>query len=346
MPGRINDTEAPAQTVWTLDMNDFRHGSEQQRLKFSASLVNCLASQGFVKVINHAVPPVAMKNAFEWNRKFFDLPEAAKAKCPHPACANPNRGWSALGQEKSSAIKDFEKGSDSKDEVWDVKEAFDMGPSDDPLYENMWPESHDLPGFRTFMETFYELCHEAHMDILRALELVLDKPDHPFKVRDICMPNVSELRLNYYPEVDLKEMKSGRVSRISEHTDFGTVTLLFQDGVGGLEIENQSKPGEYFGVECENESVMLVNIGDSLQRLTNDVLTSCSHRVHVPISAQEADQGALSRRYSIAYFAKVHRDQSIKPMPRFVSETHPAKYPDMSAFEWNQLKLSRIYGVC
>lgn len=129
-----------------------------------------------------------------------------------------------------------------------------MGPSDDPLYENSWPDETDLPGFRSFMETFYELCHEAHMDVLRALEHTLNQPPAaPFGVQQLCLPNVSELRLNYYPELDVREMRSGRVNRISEHTDFGTVTLLFQDGVGGLEIEDQTNPGSYFPVECENE---------------------------------------------------------------------------------------------
>lgn len=91
---------------------------------------------------------------------------------------------------------------------------------------------------------------------------------------------------------------------------------------------------------------MLVNVGDSLQRLTNDALTSCSHRVVLPVSQQDVEYGCLARRYSIAYFAKVYRNNSIKPLPRFVSEAVPSKYPDVTAFEWNQAKLERIYGIC
>lgn len=196
------------------------------------------------------------------------------------------------------------------------------------------------------METFYELCHEAHMDVLRALELALDHEGFPFKIIDLCLPNMSELRLNYYPEIEVKELRSGRINRISEHTDFGTVTLLFQDSIGGLEIEDQSRRGHYFPVECESASTMLVNIGDSLQRLTNDTLTSVSHRVTIPASKKEEGQGTIAERRTIAYLAKVHRQNSLRPLPRFVSDSMPAKYPDVSAFEWNQAKLERIYGVC
>lgn len=148
------------------------------------------------------------------------------------------------------------------------------------------------------------------------------------------------------PLQDIPSLRTGRMSRISEHTDFGTVTLLFQDSVGGLEVESQTQPGHYIPVEASSASEILVNIGDSLQRLTNDVLTSVSHRVTVPVSEQDRENGVLAPRYSVAYFAKVARHVSLKPMAEFVDEVagRPAKYPDMTAFEWNQIKLQKIYG--
>ncbi|GCB25946.1 flavonol synthase/flavanone 3-hydroxylase [Aspergillus awamori] len=336
-----------AGTVVTLDMGKFFLGSEEERAQFARDLLQCFASQGFVKLVNHGVPDLAIDKAFEWNRTFFELPEDIKKKYPHPPCANPNRGWVSLGQEKSSAIKDFEKGvCKEHKEVFDVKESFDIGNPDDPLYGNIWPDESDVPGFRSFMEIFYELLHVAHLNILKALEMALSTKDQPFEVIKHCMPNVSEMRLNYYPKVDIRDLRSGHMSRISEHTDFGTVTLLFQDSVGGLEVEDQSNLGTYFPVTCENKHVMLVNIGDSLQRLTNDYLTSVSHRVTLPISEREREEGQLKERMSVTYFAKVARDNSIYPFGQFVTETNPAKYPHMTAYEWNQIKLEKIYGAC
>ncbi|KAF2438001.1 Clavaminate synthase-like protein [Karstenula rhodostoma CBS 690.94] len=332
--------------VSTLDMSQFRRGSNSERLDFARNLFKCLSTQGFVKLVNHGVPDVAIDKAFELNGEFFKLPKTIKEKYSHPPCANPNRGWVAPGQEDSSAITNFEKGANGGISFLDAKESFDLGSPKDPLYDNVWPTEDDLPGFRPYMEIFYAMFQDVHLDILRALELVLDTPQTPVKLIDRCTPNVSEMRLNSYPPIDIRDLKSGRMNRISEHTDFGTVTLLFQDSVGGLEVEDQSNMGTYFPVECESKSTMLVNTGDSLQRLTNDVLTSVSHRVTLPISKQETEQGMLEERRSVVYFAKVSRDRSIAPMNPFVTAARPAKYPKMSAFEWNQLKLEKIYGVC
>lgn len=89
---------------------------------------------------------------------------------------------------------------------------------------------------------------------------------------------------------------------------------------------------------------ILVNVGDSLQRLTNDLFTSVSHRVVIPPSFANKDTGIIAGRHSVAYFAKVARDKSLKPLPAFVDAERKAKYEDMTAFEWNQIKLKKIYG--
>ncbi len=81
---------------------------------------------------------------------------------------------------------------------------------------------------------------------------------------EACTPNVSEQRLNYYPSIDIRDLRSGKIKRISEHTDFGTITLLFRDSVGGPEVEDQSNLGTYLPVEAESKTRILVNVGDSL----------------------------------------------------------------------------------
>lgn len=89
---------------------------------------------------------------------------------------------------------------------------------------------------------------------------------------------------------------------------------------------------------------ILVNVGDSLQRLTNDYFTSVSHRVVLPASLANVDTGIIDERYSIAYFAKISRDKSLKPLPMFVDEKRPAKYGELTAYELNQAKLKKLYG--
>jgi isopenicillin N synthase-like dioxygenase len=186
------------------------------------------------------------------------------------------------------------------------------------------------------MESFYVTCHNVHLDILHALALGLGLPET--YLQDLCRDNTSELRLNHYPACSASQIGAGAM-RISEHTDFGTVTLLFQDSVGGLEVEDQQRRGDYFPVPAENKYDLIVNIGDCLQRWTNDKFRSTSHRVTVPpVVVGEW----LDDRYSVAYFAKPSRDQSVGPLREFV-EDGEAKYDDITAWEYNQQKLTRTY---
>ena len=88
---------------------------------------------------------------------------------------------------------------------------------------------------------------------------------------------------------------------------------------------------------------MLVNTGDSLQRITNDYLTSVSHRVQAPVGVNGQSEGTLQNRYSNAYLAKFNRQQSLKPMKPFVDESHSVKYPDITAYQLSLNKLQKIY---
>jgi isopenicillin N synthase-like dioxygenase len=225
--------------------------------------------------------------------------------------------------------------------VFTVQESYDQGPKQDELYPNRWPDDKDIPGFRPFMESFFDKCHEVHLNLLQALAIGLDKP--PTFFQDLCRVNTSELRLNHYPACPASQLRAGAeggtAMRISEHTDFGTVTLLFQDSSGGLEIEDQEARGSYFPVAAGDKYELIINIGDCLQRWTNDTLRSTSHRVTLPPNAGEW----LDSRYSVAYFAKPNRDQSVGSLASFVRDGETPKYADVSAWEYNQQKLTRTY---
>ncbi|KAF3404580.1 hypothetical protein DPV78_003372 [Talaromyces pinophilus] len=257
-------------------MARFIRGNQEESASFSNDLMKSFAAQGFLKIINHGILDIVLEKA-------FDL------KYPHPPCANPNRGWVALGQEKSSAITDFEKGKIGADcEIFDVKESFDIGNLDDPLYANIWPDEDELPDSR------------------------LSKEDRPFNVIDHCLPNASEMHLNLYPQVDIKDLRSGSMSRISEHTDF----------------------------ETSEVSKLMIN------PIWGPIFLSSANLITLPISQAEREEGVLDERLSGVYFAKMAQDNSIYPFREFVSADNPAKYPAMSAFEWNQIKLEKLYGVC
>ncbi|PHH65596.1 hypothetical protein CDD81_2031 [Ophiocordyceps australis] len=322
--------------VRTLDFAEFLANDSGTQEKFCQELVGCLSSVGFVKLLNHGIDKGDLSKVFEWNRRFFSLPLAAKSKAAHPPEANPHRGYSYVGQEKLSMVKDYEKGVREAVANYDIKESFDQGPVCDELYQNRWPDESDIPGFRVFMEFFYERCHEVHQCILQALAvgLGLDRT----LLLDLCDRNTAELRMNHYPLYDASQVRPG-AKRISEHTDFGTITMLFQDSVGGLEVEDQSMPGRYLPVPCDDTSEMVVNIGDCLQRWTNGKFLSTSHRVVLP----DGVNARVEERYSVAYFGKPNRLQNVGTLPIFVRDGETPKYENISAWEYNQEKLILTY---
>ena len=214
---------------------------------------------------------------------------------------------------------------------------------DDDLYPNRWPDEADLPCFRGFMESFYSSYQRVHMDLLRALAIGLHLP--PGFLQDLCRHNTSEMRLNHYPAANAAALRgAGAAKRISEHTDFGTVTLLFQDAVGGLEVEDQTQPGHYFPVPAPHLTSggpreMIINIGDCFQRWTGDRLRATSHRVVLPPEAGDW----IDDRYSVAYFGKPNRSQSVGTLPEFVMPGEKPKYHSITAWEYMQKKLALTY---
>lgn len=309
---------------------------------FCQEIRHSLHTVGFIKLVNHGISGDTIDKAFHWNKRFFDLPLEVKNQAAHPAQPNPHRGYTYVGQEKLSRVADYEKGSRDAKEVYDIKESFDQGPTEDELYPNRWPNDSEIPGFQSFMEHFYDTCHHVHLKILDSLAIGLGL-EKTF-LRDLCAVNTSELRLNHYPACETGAITRGEAKRISEHTDFGTLTLLFQDSVGGLEVEAQDEPGCYFPVAAEDRYEMIINVGDCLQRWTNNKYRSTSHRVVLPPQAGEW----IPDRYSIAYFAKPNREQTVGPLEACLAEGEKPKYDHVSAWEYNQRKLLLTYceGDC
>jgi isopenicillin N synthase-like dioxygenase len=191
------------------------------------------------------------------------------------------------------------------------------------------------------MEDYYERCQQVHIKLLEVLAISFGLPKL-FFVR-YCCQNTSELRLNSYPATTRSTLWSG-CNRISEHTDFGTFTLLFQDSVGGLEIEDQDHYGNFLPIQSDDITEMIVNIGDCLQRWTNDMLRSANHRVTLPPTIRQGDSEIVNHRYSIAYFGKPNREAPVRTMSEFVrSGTKPKYAQEMTMWEYNQVKLLRTY---
>ena len=221
------------------------------------------------------------------------------------------------------------------------KEHFDQEYAGDEEYPNRWPEEPHLPHFRKFMERSYEVCDNIYMQLMRALETGLELEKGSLTRR--CIPMASDLRLNHYPAIKSQDLRDGSVSRISPHTDFGIITLLLQDGIGGLEIEDRTHPNSIFPV-APRQMEMIVNASDTLQRWTNDTLPAGVHRVTTPQDVKEKDDAVLPERFSMAFFFKAGRKESVAPLEKFAEIRSPPKYYDMTALEFQRWRNGKMYA--
>lgn len=270
------------------------------------------------------------------------------ARGPHP-----QRGWSCVGSEQTSKLRrENIAGRDDVDKLTDEREHFDAGPLDDALYPNRWPDARALPGFRERITSHYQSCQAVSLQIIAAIEVGLGVPEGSLVGR--CRQDASELRLNHYPPIARGRLADGCVKRTWPHTDFGIVTLLFQDDVGGLELEDRSLPGTFVPVTPTPPGApteMVVNISDTFQRWTNGVIKAGVHQVSPPptyklTSASTSNQqgnGMLPERHSCVFFAKASRDISVGPLPQFVSDERPAQYDEITALEFQQRMTSQLY---
>jgi isopenicillin N synthase-like dioxygenase len=173
------------------------------------------------------------------------------------------------------------------------------------------------------------------MNVLKCLAMALDLGDTFFDA--ITKRADPQLRLLRYPSISKATIEQQGHARIIPHTDFGLCTLLFQDAVGGLEID-PFHTGE-FKAALPVPGTCLINIADLMQRLTNDRCRSTMHRV---VSPRVFDDDVLPERYSIPFFIHPDPGAVIEPM---VKEGEERRYEAVNAGEWRVWNTRKNYGM-
>lgn len=277
--------------------------------------------------------------------KFFALPTSTKLLAPHPPGGSHHRGYSGLGVEKVSQHVFSADELAALRAVPDVKESFESGNVDDASQPNIWLPEASLPGFRTFMETFFGDCAGLVHKVLDALSLALEVPEpglSPTHARSLF-----QLRLLHYPALPAKLLQEQAKSRIAAHSDFGTLTLLFQDTVGGLEVQDPAAPG-VFRPAPPVEDAVLVNVGDLMERWSNERWRSTVHRVGAPPAIEGTGGGdeevICKPRYSIPFFATADMDTVIEALPGCWGEGKPKKFERVTAWGYVQMRMAALYS--
>ena len=191
------------------------------------------------------------------------------------------------------------------------------------------------------MERFLDTCHDAGMDIMKNLEKGLELPEGELVNR--FSTKVDEVRLNHYSPLPTKKLKDGKHQRAWPHTDFGMLTLLFQDEAGGLEVEDRANPGSFIPIQRESPSEMSIYVSDTLEHLTNKYLRAGIHQVVTPIGIDDRASGVLPERYSTACFLKADRETNAGPLERYITAERPRAFVDMTALELHRHRVGLLY---
>lgn len=199
-------------------------------------------TSGFVYLQNSELSP---DTAYQWSKKYFALPMEEKQKYPN-IDPEANRGYSGVGVEKVTNAETEEEIAKLRAMVPDIKESLEIGSEPDAYptkpYANHWPEG--LPGFREAMCGFYSSCDKLHRNLMNAIAEGLGIDSTYFNKQ--IMAGDHCLRLLHYPAVPKAVLTQDNAVRAGLHTDYGTVTLLFQDGSGGLQVKTPS--GDFIDV--------------------------------------------------------------------------------------------------
>ncbi|KAL3964574.1 hypothetical protein ACCO45_001578 [Purpureocillium lilacinum] len=315
-----------------IDFSKFLHGTPNERATTARAILEGFQTAGFIYLRNHAIPADVLRNAFARSADFFDLPLDAKLAA--------NRGYSSPGREKVSQLLDSADVDKIRSAAPDLKESFEIGRESDPKFSNPWPSEDGsgrrLNGFRADMLDFHARCQAMHRDVMRAIAMGMGLGDGFFEPFVDVGDNT--LRLLHYPAVkaDVFKVNPGQV-RAGEHSDYGSVTLLFQDSRGGLQVKS---PTGQFVDATPIEGTVVINAGDLLARWSNDTIKSTIHRVVEPPRKEGVE---YPPRYSIAYFCNPNFDSFIETLPGTYASPRDKKYEGINSGDYLVQRLTATY---
>ncbi|MEM1403156.1 MAG: 2OG-Fe(II) oxygenase family protein [Pseudomonadota bacterium] len=278
--------------------------------EIAVDIDRALSDVGFMALQNLGLRQSIVEKAFAVSRHFFAEPSATKARCAYGLAAE-NFGYQGLLEESLDPAKPA-----------DLKETFTMrNLTAAGIASERWPSEK----FRDEMVIFYGDVLGAAQRLQRLLARALETPADFFVSRHNG-ENVT-LRLLHYPpvngaRVDAEQMGAGA------HTDYGMLTLLFQDNVGGLQV--QSTSGAWHDVPPRPETIV-INAGDLLERWSNGRYRSTVHRVLPRVPSGD--------RFSIALFVDPDSDTMVEALSSCVDEENPPRYPKTTAGEHLQEKI-------
>lgn len=305
-----------------VDLSDFLSGDETRKQKFIWELGRAYEEVGFVAVKNHGIPEEVILDLYKYVQQFFALPSDVKLNYEKKELAG-QRGYTSFGREHAKGF-----------EAPDLKEFFQYGQTvedNDPIKKE-YPDNvvvQEVPEFTPTLQKAYRSFEKSGTALLQATALYLGLDEHYF---DEWVHNGNSiLRAIHYPPIK-SEPKSS--IRAEQHEDINLITLLVGASADGLQI--LTRQNEWAPVTSLPEQIV-VNVGDMLQRLTNNKLRSTTHRVVNPPRELWG-----TSRYSIPFFLHPKSEMSLASLESCIDEAHPKAYEDATAGEYLDERLREI----
>jgi len=308
-----------------LDLNLYINGDSAQRKQFSDDIGKAFNETGFVTITNHGMDKQLIDKLYEDVKALFALPDDVKEKYEVPGLAG-QRGYT--GKQKETA-----KGFTAPDlkEFWQIGQTVtDNDPVKDEYPANLVVD--ELPSFNDTTLEVYKKLEWAGQHLLRAISVYLGLPENYFD--DKVHNGNSILRtLHYFPITNPDALPEDAV-RAGAHEDINLITLLIGASADGLEL--LTRDNKWFPVKAYGED-LVVNVGDMLQRLTNNKLKSTTHRVVNP-----PRELMKNSRYSVPFFLHPKAGMDLTCLPQCIDENHPKQYENITAGEYLDERLREI----
>ncbi|KAG6821525.1 hypothetical protein H0H93_000034 [Arthromyces matolae] len=223
-----------------IDFTQFREATGQSERKLVAhQIVSAFKESGFIYLSGHGIPSSTIQNTFAKGKLAWEDPRS-------------NRGYVTIGRERVTQSSDPHEIATLRAKAPDCKESMEIGRDWGSEWKNQWPQEDHAPLFKKTMLDFYQTCHNLHIYVMRSIALGLDLPENFFdnKINEQC----HNLRLLSYPPIKTSLLEGEGQARAGAHSDYGTLTLLFQDSVwielAKLWYEGEIPSCEYGRLHC------------------------------------------------------------------------------------------------
>lgn len=297
--------------VPTLSLKNYTHGTDQQKKEFVDGLFSGIRDYGFIILKDHNVEVELINKAYSVLETFYKLPTEVKMKYVSPN-KDGQRGYTPFGKEHAK---------DSP--VMDLKEFWHVGRESEAA--NFWPE--EVPEFKMVFSKLYKDLETAGLIMMEALTGPLEVQKDFFK--EMITEGSSILRLLHYPPIG--EGVDPRCLRAAPHEDINFITILPAATASGLQLKDRN--GQWLDVVSE-ANTLIVDAGDMLARMTNDLIPSTTHQV------VNTPEGKFKSRFSMPFFMHPKASASLACLGscRGAGE----KYPPISAGEFLTQRLIEI----